>query len=202
MEKGKILKIWETALLLSLSFCLCAAVWAQGRQDSIASSLVRLHVLAHSDSAEEQALKLRVRDAVLEYISPKLEAAKSTAEARNILKEELEQIGLAASGAAEGRSVSISLGSEHYTTKAYEGFRLPAGRYESLRVVLGEGEGANWWCIVFPPVCLSAVQAEPVAAAMNKQDYAMLCSQEGWELRFKTVELWGELSAYLSGEEK
>ena len=200
MEKGKVLKIWEKAMLLALSLSLCAGVWAQGRQESISSSLVRLHVLAHSDSREEQALKLRVRDAVLEYISPRLEGAESVEEARKILSAELDNIGLAAAKAAEGRKLSLSLGRESYPTKAYEGFRLPAGEYESLRVVLGDGEGQNWWCIVFPPVCLSAVQSEPVAAAMNKEDYALVSSQEGWELRFKTVELWGELTGLLRGE--
>lgn len=199
MEKGKALKLWETALLIAFSLTLCAGVWAQGRQESISSSLLRLHVLAHSNDPEEQALKLRVRDAVLEYIGPRLEAADGVAEAREILCSELEGIALAASSAAEGHKVSLSLGEENYPTKAYEGFRLPAGRYESLRVVLGEGEGDNWWCIVFPPVCLSAVQSEPVAAAMNKEDYALVSSQEGWELRFKTVELWGELSGLISG---
>lgn len=199
MEKGKALKLWETALLIAFSLTLCAGVWAQGRQESISSSLLRLHVLAHSNDPEEQALKLRVRDAVLEYIGPRLEAADGVAEAREILCSELEGIALAASSAAEGHKVSLSLGEENYPTKAYEGFRLPAGHYESLRVVLGEGEGDNWWCIVFPPVCLSAVQSEPVAAAMNKEDYALVSSQEGWELRFKTVELWGELSGLISG---
>ena len=201
MEKGKVLKVWETALLFALSITLCAGLWAQGRQESISSSLVRLHVLAHSDEPEEQALKLRVRDAVLEYISPRLEDAESVSDARLILEREMQGIALAASEAAEGRAVSLSLGSESYPTKAYEGFRLPAGRYESLRVVLGEGAGANWWCIVYPPVCLSAVQSEPVAAVMNKEDYALVSSQEGWELRFKTVELWGELSALFSGRD-
>lgn len=198
MEKGKVLKIWEKALLLALSFSLCAGVWAQGRQDSISSSLVRLHVLAHSNSRQEQELKLRVRDAVLEYISPRLEGAETVAQAREILLSEMDGIAMAASGAAEGRELRLSLGEENYPTKAYEGFRLPAGRYESLRLEIGEGNGENWWCIVFPPVCLSAVQSEPVAAAMTKEDYALISSQEGWELRFRTVELWGQLCEKLS----
>lgn len=200
MEKGKVLKIWEKAMLLALSFSLCAGVWAQGRQESISSSLLRLHVLAHSDAAEEQSLKLEVRDAVLEYISPRLEEAQTVAQAREILRAELDNIGLAAAEAARGRKVSVSLDRENYPTKAYEGFRLPAGNYESLRVVLGEGEGQNWWCIVFPPVCLSAVQSEPVAAVMNRDDYALVSSREGWELRFKTVEIWGELCSMFSSE--
>ena len=200
MEKGKVLKIWEKAMLLALSFSLCAGVWAQGRQESISSSLLRLHVLAHSDAAEEQSLKLEVRDAVLEYISPRLEGAQTVAQAREIIRTELDNIGLAAADAARGRKVSVSLDRENYPTKAYEGFRLPAGNYESLRVVLGEGAGQNWWCIVFPPVCLSAVQSEPVAAVMNRDDYALVSSREGWELRFKTVEIWGELCSMFSSE--
>ena len=201
MEKGKVLKIWEKAMLLALSFSLCAGVWAQGRQESISSSLLRLHVLAHSDAAEEQSLKLEVRDAVLEYISPRLEGAQTVAQAREIIRTELDNIGLAAADAARGRKVSVSLDRENYPTKAYEGFRLPAGNYESLRVVLGEGAGQNWWCIVFPPVCLSAVQSEPVAAVMNRDDYALVSSREGWELRFKTVEIWGELCSIFSSED-
>ena len=201
MEKGKVLKIWEKAMLLALSLSLCTGVWAQGRQESISSSLLRLHVLAHSDAAEEQSLKLEVRDAVLEYISPRLEDAQTVAQAREILRAELDNIGLAAAEAARGRKVSVSLDRENYPTKAYEGFRLPAGNYESLRVVLGEGQGQNWWCIVFPPVCLSAVQSEPVAAVMNRDDYALVSSREGWELRFKTVEIWGELCSMFSSED-
>lgn len=201
MEKGKVLKIWEKAMLLALSLSLCAGVWAQGRQESISSSLLRLHVLAHSDAAEEQSLKLEVRDAVLEYISPRLEEAQTVAQAREIIRTELDNIGLAAAEAARGRKVSVSLDRENYPTKAYEGFRLPAGNYESLRVVLGEGQGQNWWCIVFPPVCLSAVQSEPVAAVMNRDDYALVSSREGWELRFKTVEIWGELCSMFSSED-
>jgi stage II sporulation protein R len=129
MEKGKVLKIWEKAMLLALSLSLCAGVWAQGRQESISSSLLRLHVLAHSDAAEEQSLKLEVRDAVLEYISPRLEGAQTVAQAREIIRTELDNIGLAAAEAARGRKVSVSLDRENYPTKAYEGFRLPAGNY-------------------------------------------------------------------------
>lgn len=200
MAKAKLLKIWETALLVSLCISLCAGAWAQKRQSSIASSLVRLHVLAHSDDEAEQALKLRVRDAVLEYISPRLLGAENVMQARKVLEREMEGIARAAAAASEGRAVSVSLGEESYPTKAYEGFKLPAGDYESLRVTLGEGEGQNWWCIVFPPVCLSAVQSAEVQAAMNKEDYALVADEAGWELRFKTVELWGELKALLENQ--
>jgi len=198
MKKANVLKIWEASLLLALSLSLCIGTWAGARQSSIASSLVRLHVLAHSNDEEEQALKLRVRDAVLEYISPKLDGVGTAPEARLILEKEMEGIAMAAASAAEGRPVQLELGQEAYPTRHYEGFSLPAGRYESLRVSIGEGAGENWWCIVFPPVCLSAVQSEPVEAVMNREDYALVTNRDGWELRFRAVELWGELAEKFS----
>ena len=193
MDKSRFLRIWEISALVSLCVCLCAAVWAQGRSSAISADLVRLHVLAVSDDAYEQTLKLRVRDAVLEYITPRLDGSESPADARAVLSRELDGIGRAAASAAEGRQVTVSLGTELYPSREYEGFTLPAGRYESLRVVLGEGEGHNWWCIVFPPVCLSAVQSEQVEEAMSVEDYALITRQDGYELLFRTVELWGEL---------
>lgn len=141
MDKSRFLRIWEISALVSLCVCLCAAVWAQGRSSAISADLVRLHVLAVSDDAYEQALKLRVRDAVLEYITPRLDGSDSPADARAVLSRELDGIGRAAAAAAEGRKVTVSLGTELYPSREYEGFTLPAGRYESLRVVLGEGEG-------------------------------------------------------------
>jgi len=186
-------KIWETAALLSLCFTLLLCAWAQGRQASISADLVRLHVIAVSDAPEEQALKLRIRDAVLAYLGPRLACAEDRAAAINTLNADLEGIRRAAEDAAEGRSVRVTLGREHYPLRQYEGFTLPAGEYESLRVVLGEGEGHNWWCIVFPPLCLQAVEGEKLQSVMSREDYGIVCEEEGYELRFKIVELWGEI---------
>ena len=87
----------------------------------------------------------------------------------------------------------MSLGEERYPTRDYAGFTLPAGRYRSLRVVLGEGQGHNWWCVVFPPLCLAAAEKEAMQPVMNPEDYALITREEGWEIRFRIVELWGEL---------
>ena len=189
----KSLKLWETALLIALSLTTLAALWAQGRQNSLSEKLVRFHVIAVSDDEYEQQLKLRVRDAVLEYISPKLEEAESSTQAREILAAELDNIREAAQTVSEGRGVTVTLTRENYPTKSYEGFTLPAGEYESLRVILGEGQGHNWWCIVFPPVCLSAAQAETVEEQLGEEDFRLISEEEGYELRFKALELWGEL---------
>lgn len=192
-NKGKTLYIWETALLMSVCLLLCLSLWAQGKQHSISSSLMRLHVVAVSDEASEQELKLRVRDAVLGYLEPRLSGAQSAEDAQAIIAGELEGIARAAHSAAEGRQVSVSLGAENYPSKSYLGFTLPAGRYNSLRVVLGEGKGQNWWCIAFPPLCLDAAQAEKMQAVMSSEDFAIITEAEGYELRFKILELWGEL---------
>ena len=151
--ENKRFRIWEISLMLALCVTLCLGTWAQARQESISGSLVRLHVLAVSDDSNEQRIKLNVRDSVLSYISPKLEDAESPDEAKRIISSELDGIKSAAETAAEGRPVKVTLTQEYYPTRDYGSFSLPAGRYESLRVILGEGEGHNWWCIVFPPVC-------------------------------------------------
>lgn len=192
----KALRVWELAALLALSVSLCVGTWAQGRQSSISSSLVRLHVVAASDTAREQALKLRVRDAVIEYLTPALSNASSAEDARALITEDLEGIEQAAARAAEGRTVTVTLSREPYPTRRYEGFALPAGRYDSLRIILGEGRGRNWWCIVFPPVCLSAVQGEAVEEAMAPADYELI-TEGDYKLRFRLLELWGELTAGL-----
>ena len=186
-------KIWEAAALFALCLTLLLGVWAQGRQNELSGKLLRLHVIAHSDDAEEQALKLRVRDAVLEYLSPLLADAADRDAARAILEGELENVRAAAESASEGRTVRVTLGQERYPLRQYEGFTLPAGIYESLRVVLGEGEGQNWWCIVFPPLCIEAVTGDRLQSVMGREDYGIVTEEEGYILRFRILELWGEL---------
>ncbi len=191
-------KIWETAALLALCVTLLLGVWAQGKQTEISDSLVRLHVIAASDEEAEQALKLRVRDAVLQYLAPRLKDAPDRDTAKEILGAELEGIRAAAESAAEGRTVTVTLSRERYPLRQYEAFSLPAGEYESLRVVLGAGEGHNWWCVVFPPLCLSAAEGERLQSVMGREDYGILTEEEGYVLRFRILELWGEITASLT----
>lgn len=184
---------WETAALLALCLTLLWGTWAGARQRRLAAGLLRLHVIAVSDDEAEQRLKLRVRDAVLDYLRPRLSEASDPAEARAILLGELEGVAAAAASAAEGRPVTVSLGPEDYPARSYGGFTLPAGRYESLRVSLGEGRGRNWWCVVFPTLCLDAARPEELRRTLAPADYALVTRGEGYELRFWLVELWGEL---------
>ena len=187
------MKIWEASLLLALCFSLCLGTWAQAKQSSLSSSLVRLHVIAVSDDEYEQALKLRVRDGVLSYISPKLRNVESAQQAQEIIKSELDGIKAAAESSAEGRSIEVTLSQEYYPTRNYEKFSLPAGKYQSLRVILGEGEGHNWWCVVFPPLCISAAEQEQAVESMSEDVRGIVTEEDGYEYKFRILELWGEL---------
>ena len=190
-------KILEVSLLFALCTALCAGTWANARQSSISAGLVRLHVVAVSDDDYEQALKLRVRDRVLDYLRPKIENIKKREESREVIRQELQNIADAAAEVSEGRLVTVTLGREFYPTKSYENFALPAGEYESLRIVLGEGKGHNWWCVVFPPLCTNTVSSGKLQSVMSETDYKIITEEEGYELRFRTLEIWGKVKEFL-----
>lgn len=194
----KSLRKWEIALLLSLCFTLLAGTWAGAASSRVSEGLVRLHVIAASDDATEQAIKLDVRDAVLSYLEPKLASAADIAGAEALIEANLGGIAAAAESAAQGREVNVTLGEEYYPTREYDTFSLPAGRYQSLRVTLGEGAGHNWWCVVFPPLCLTAADSEAAFEELDGETRAIISSDGGGvQFKFRLLELWGELMEFL-----
>lgn len=194
----KSLRKWEVALLLALCFTLLAGTWAGAASSRVSEGLVRLHVIAASDDATEQAIKLDVRDAVLSYLEPKLDSAADIAGAEALIEANLGGIAAAAESAAQGREVNVTLGEEYYPTREYDTFSLPAGRYQSLRVTLGEGAGHNWWCVVFPPLCLTAAESEAAFEELDGETRAIISSDGGGvQFKFRLLELWGELMELL-----
>ena len=188
----KSLRKWEIALLLALCFTLLTGTWAGAASSRVSEGLVRLHVIAASDDATEQAIKLDVRDAVLS-------SAADIAGAEALIEANLEGIAAAAESAAQGREVNVTLGEEYYPTREYDTFSLPAGRYQSLRVTLGEGAGHNWWCVVFPPLCLTAAESEAAFEELDGETRAIISSDGGGvQFKFRLLELWGELMELLS----
>ena len=168
-------------------------------EEGIYENVIRLHVLAQSDSAEDQAVKLQVRDAVLAALSDVMaesdcyETALAAAEAR------LEELRLAAEEIA-ACPVSVSLGRETYPVRFYENFTLPAGEYMSLRVILGEGSGKNWWCVLFPQMCTApasedAFLEEFIAAGFSADQYQLIRRESGvkYKIRFRVLEILSEL---------
>ena len=177
MDENRSLHPWELALLVSVCLTLLVGTWAGARQAALADRLVRLHVIAASDSEADQAEKLRVRDAVLAYLAPKLETAETAADAREILYREREDI-LRAAQTETDRAVTVTFTREHYPTRDYGSFALPAGEYASLRVILGAGEGHNWWCVVFPPLCTAERIETGAVETMTKDDVRLVTSDE------------------------
>lgn len=125
--------------------------------EDISSKLIRFHVIANSDGELDQKLKLKVRDEVLKYIQPLLKDSKDIEESRDILKEENENIINIAKETIEENGYSYKVEStltkEYFPVKTYGNITLPQGKYEAYRIIIGSGEGQNWWCVMFPPIC-------------------------------------------------
>lgn len=169
-------------------------------EEKIYESVVRLHVIANSDTEEDQALKLKVRDAVLSYTSPLVIDCVSREEAESILLSNLDGIKETAREAIceNGYSypVDVTLDVEEYPTRNYESMSFPSGKYVSLRVLIGESEGKNWWCVLFPPLCLSAATEKEkneeafIAAGLTSDQYRIITETDEprYKLRFKILE--------------
>ncbi len=193
------LRRWECALLIAFALVLTLGCWASASETALAAKVLRLHVIANSDTPEDQALKLQVRDAVLEAAEPWLEHSSSRAMAEAAISPhlpELEQVARAVL-AEHGNTdpVSVSLEDVWFPTRHYDTFSLPAGSYRALRVVIGQGEGQNWWCVMFPPLCMGAVSEEAATVAgLTEDQLHLIAGRDGeYVLKFKVVEWWEEL---------
>ena len=185
---------------------LVGAVWlggvlADGAQ--LRSEILRLHVVAASDSAEDQAVKLRVRDAVLASLQQGLEDVKDLDQAIAYVETMLPRLEQTANRVLEeygfSHRVSLSLGEEEFPARQYDTFRLPSGIYKALRIVIGEGEGQNWWCVVFPELCMSATTEQfTQVAAMEGFDETLTDTLTGeYEIRFWILDQLGRLGNFL-----
>lgn len=165
--------------------------------------VVRLHVVANSNGAGDQAVKLLVRDAVLEEAARWYQGAGSMEEASSQLCTHLQSI----AGAARqvlgeqgvGYSATAQMTEMYFPTRDYGDFRLPAGRYRTLRVTLGEGAGKNWWCVVFPSLCLPAATQEEALLTLPEGERQVVEGGQDVQVKLKAVELWESLREWLRG---
>ena len=175
-------------------------------REKLKSELVRLHVVAASDSEEDQAIKLRVRDAVLESVQTALTDVTDIRQARAYIEEHLPKIEavanevLAAAGCGDVAAVSLQV--EEFAARVYDTFSLPAGLYDALRITIGPGEGRNWWCVVFPSLCLPATSQgfEDVAAGAGFSDGLTGSLTGEYEVRFFLLDLLGQVENFLHRE--
>ena len=171
------------ALLAAAAQSRFAAVCGQVRDDT-----VRLHIVAASDTVADQSLKLQVRDAVLRHAARLCRPARTQAQARQILAASLPQLGRTVQAVLTraGRPMPVHLAMErtYFATAHYPGATLPAGTYDALRIVLGKGRGHNWWCCLYPELCLAA------AGRYARQSENAIVTAGGYEVRFAVVEWW------------
>lgn len=164
-------------------------------EGAIYEDTVRLHILANSNSDEDQELKLRLRDEILAEYGKTLSAFDSVDEAKSELTSKLDEIKLFADGKMRewgyGYECTATLSEEWYETRDYESFSLPSGYYSSLQIVIGEGDGKNWWCVMFPPLCLDAAVSSPKYTAEEE----ILISKK-YNIKFKLLELISEITRY------
>lgn len=195
---------WRRVLALFVACLVCTALWAEATQVRLASQVIRLHVLANSDREADQALKLQVRDRVLEQTNALLSGETDPQTAAEILNSHLEDIAQAAAQeiAAQGYAyqVEVRLEQTWFPTRQYQGIALPAGDYLALRVLIGAAEGHNWWCVVFPSLCLPAVSERALEASTLTPGQIALLQEEdtSYVFRFKALELWQSLKHRLS----
>ena len=207
MKNHNKLRRWELALLLGVAFAALAGVWLDSQQSALADKVIRLHVIANSDSQADQALKLQVRDRVLSAAEDLVPPGCSLERAQAALQANLDV--LAAAGAEmvgeAGYAYPVTASLESgvwFPTKEYTDFALPAGNYTALRVVIGDGGGQNWWCVVFPPLCLGSVSETTAETALSNgfdQDQIRLITgeDEGYVVKFKAIELLEQLRGWL-----
>lgn len=185
-----------------LALALIVGMFPVHGEGEIYDTVVRLHVLANSDTDEDQALKLKVRDEVIKVVTPAVENCKTQSEAADAIETVMPEIEAAAARIVKESgydyAVAVKLGEEYYPTKSYETCAFPEGKYLSLRVLIGEGEGQNWWCCLFPPLCLSAATDDGgksnedafISVGLSADQYKLITetSSPKYRIRFKILE--------------
>lgn len=193
------------------SCMLLAAVFYLGTiaadKQELQENVIRLHVVADSDSQQDQQVKLQVRDALTAYLQPILDQLPDMDAARAYLETQLPELEQIANdvlkAAGQTATAAVSLAKEAFSKRDYDTFSLPSGIYESLRVTIGSGEGKNWWCVVFPSLCVSATtdSLEDTAAGAGFSDSltGAISGKQEYRVRFFVMDCLGWLENWLFG---
>lgn len=197
--KKTVLRI-EISVAIALILCCLMNITAFSNQcDGIREKMLRMHVIANSDSVEDQNLKLKVRDAVLLKGREIFDGSITSDEAEEKIKPHINELKDAALSVIKNEGydyeVDITVQNDYFKTRTYDdSVTLPAGYYTAVKVVIGEGDGQNWWCVMFPPMCLPAASAEcTIDDVLNSQETKIVNNGERYRFRFKIIEIYEEL---------
>ena len=161
----------------------------------LSDDVLRVHILANSDSAADQSLKLAVRDRVLEHCSAYFDDCEDKNEAVAVTGDRLDEIEEVAQNEIRRQgfdyNVKAEVGQAYFNTRYYDDFTMPAGWYDSLRLTIGDGGGQNWWCVMYPALCVGAASEDKMKEDLNEGEYRVVTSDQV-DFRFKLVEYWEE----------
>lgn len=188
------------SMIVAIIFSICS--FAKTSQE-IRSDVLRLHVIANSDSSVDQNLKIRLRDFLLEEGKSIFDGSVNVENAVEKIEPQIPALEKSAKEFIQTSGfdydVKISLSREYFTTRTYETVTLPAGRYLALRVVIGAGEGHNWWCVMFPPMCVPAAdKKDEIENIFTEDEIKLVESSPKYEIRFKVVEICEEIKESLN----
>lgn len=165
--------------------------------NDLRDGVLRLHILANSDSKEDQALKLKVRDSILNVSNGLFENQNTKAEAIEVTQNNIDAFKQAAIKTVRENgydySVEISVGKAYFDTRVYDDFTLPAGEYDAVKVLLGKAKGKNWWCVMFPSICITSAQKQDLNKSVNTKSAEIAKNPKKYEVRFKVVEWYYSL---------
>lgn len=203
---SRLLKIQAVVFAVIIAVGVCNVGVFAYNCSRVRSDVLRMHVIANSDSDEDQALKLKVRDAVLERGAELFDGTVTVDEAKAKIEPQKAELEAAAREVIEREGydypVSVNVVNEYFATRCYGDLTMPAGRYTAVKVVIGEGAGHNWWCVMFPPLCLPAAQDRGgnIDAFLDGDELKVVESSGRYEPRFKIVEIIEELREKASPE--
>ncbi len=167
--------------------------------EELYSDVMRIHILANSDSAADQSLKLAVRDKVLEACSRYYDGCSGKDEAIDITRSHIGEIEAAAEREIRRRGfdypVSARIVTDDFDTRFYGSFTMPAGRYDALRLTIGDGAGKNWWCVMYPSLCVGAASADDMKEELDRGEYRVVTSDR-FDFRFRLVEYFEDVRGW------
>ncbi|MGN0501139.1 MAG: stage II sporulation protein R [Ruminococcus sp.] len=170
----------------------------QAECEQISNEVFRLHILANSDSEEDQSLKLRVRDSLLRYTDRLFSEAENSDEAERIARDNLESLRAVAQREVYANGYDYQVKAEvvnmYFNTRYYERYTMPAGMYDALRITIGSGEGHNWWCVMYPSICISsAVETDKRVEDTFSQNQQEIVKGNEYQYKFKVVEIFEKI---------
>lgn len=212
--KKKLLPIFFIIFLLIIYILLCIDSYVNAVSNNISSSVFRLHVIANSDSVEDQSLKYKVRDKILEYTNTLIDVnSNSKEDIINIANQNIDILKSIAQNTVYENgfnyNVNISIGNFYFPTKYYGDISLPAGYYDALRIEIGNAKGQNWWCVMFPPLCFVDVTSgivpddskENLQENLPGEEYDLISSDsEEIQFKFKLVEIFENLKETIANK--